>query len=58
MAIIEFFLALTSLSALDLDPQLQENRQKYLDNMDENDKRTKEYLAMVRRRAEEQGILT
>jgi len=46
-----------TLTALDLDPQLQESRQKYLKMAEENEKRTDEYLTKIKRLAEKKGIL-
>lgn len=53
-----FGACMTSLDAHDLDPKLEENRQKYIEAIDKNEKQTKEYLAMVRGKAEKHGILS
>ncbi len=52
-----FGACMTSLDAHDLDPKLEENRQKYIDAIEKNEKQTKDYLAMVRKKAEKLEIL-
>jgi len=52
-----FGACMTSLTATDLDPELQEARKKYVDLIDSVEKEKDEYLEMVRKKAKERGIL-
>lgn len=52
-----FGACMTSLTATDLDPELQETRKRLFEQIKRVEKEKEDYLAIVRKKAKERGIL-